>query len=358
MSSVTIAVDLAKNVFELAISGRVGRVTERKRLSRSQFERFWVDRLPCRVVMEACATSHYRARRLRTLGFEVILLPPHYVRPCVRRNKTGRTDCEALLEAHRCAGIHPVAIKSEDQQAILALHRMRSQWMATRTARINALRGLLSEFGLSRPVGAKCFLTELPGLLEEKKELLPPEVRRLALATYEEVRSLEERIEEVERDLGSVMEEVPTLEALRKIPGVGVLTATALYASVGNVHAFRSGRHLASWLGLTPRESSSGSHRRLGRISKQGDPYLRMLLIHGARSAPLCSRPSESERQVRICLAFRCGLSSERRQDTATRRQSHSRTRWPASAGRCGSTRENSMAVTCVGPPEQDRDGK
>lgn len=298
MSSLTIAVDLAKNVFELAVSNNSGRVTERKRLSRPQFERFWSDRLPCRVVMEACATSHYWGRRLRALGFEVILLPPHYVRPYVRRNKTDRTDCEALLEALRCAGIHPVAIKSEDQQAILALHRMRSQWMATRTARINALRGLLSEFGVSRPGGAKRFLTGLPELLQAKKDLLPPGVRRLAFTTYEEVRTLEDRIEEVERELGSVVKEEPALEALQQIPGVGVLTATALYASVANVHAFKSGRHLASWLGLTPRESSSGGRRRLGRISKQGDPYLRMLLIHGARSALLAAerrRKAEQE---------------------------------------------------------------
>jgi transposase len=297
MSSVTIAVDLAKNVFELAVANTSGRISERKRLSRPQFERFWSDRLPSRVVMEACATSHYWGRRLRGLGFEVILLPPHYVRPYVRRNKTDRTDCEALLEAMRCAGIHPVAIKSEDQQAILALHRMRSQWMATRTARINALRGLLSEFGVSRPSGAKRFMTELPELLESKREVLPLGVRRLLLATYEEARSLEDRIEEVERELGSAAKEEPTLEALQKIPGIGVLTATAIYASVANVHEFKSGRHLASWLGLTPRESSSGSRRRLGRISKQGDPYLRMLLIHGARSALLAAERKQKAAQ-------------------------------------------------------------
>lgn len=289
MSSVTIAVDLANNVFELAVANASGRITEQKRLSRPQFERFWSDRLPCRVVMEACATSHYWGRRLRALGFEVILLPPHYVRPYVRRNKTDRTDCEALLEAMRCAGIHPVAIKSEDQQAILALHRMRSQWMATRTARINSLRGLLSEFGVSRPLGATRFITELPELLEAKKDLLPARVRRIAMVTYEEVRTLEDRIDDVERELARVAKEEPTLEALQQIPGIGVLTATAMYASVANVHAFKTGRHLASWLGLTPRESSSGGRRRLGRISKQGDPYLRMLLIHGARSALLAA---------------------------------------------------------------------
>ena len=297
MSSVIIAVDLAKQVFEAAVSSAAGRITERKRLSRPQFERFWTDRLPCRVVMEACASSHYWGRRLRGLGFDVVLLPPHYVRPYVRRNKTDRTDCEALLEALRCAGINPVAIKSEDQQAITALHRMRSQWMATRTARINALRGLLSEFGVPRPAGANRFLRELPELLEERKDMLPPRVRRLARATYEEIRSLEESMEAVEEELEQVIGELPTLQALRQIPGIGTLTATALYASIGNIHTFRSGRHLSSWLGLTPRESSSGSRRRLGRISKQGDAYLRMLLIHGARSALLVAEKRRSAGQ-------------------------------------------------------------
>lgn len=297
MSSVTVAVDLAKNVFELAVSNTAGRITERKRLSRAQFERFWADRLPCRVVMEACASSHYWGRRLRSLGFEVALIPPHYVRPYVRRSKTDRTDCEALLEAFRCAGIHPVAIKSEDQQAILALHRMRSQWMATRTARINALRGLLSEFGLIRPTGAKRFLAELPRLLEEKKELLPAAVLRLTLLTYEEVRSLEERVEALDRELEQVVREEPVLQTLQQIPGIGTLTATAMFAAVGNVHTFGSGRHLASWLGLTPKESSSGSRRSLGRISKQGDAYLRMLLVHGARSALLSAERRRSAGQ-------------------------------------------------------------
>ena len=141
--------------YELAVSTSPGRVTERKRLSRSQFERFWSDRPPCRVVMEACGGSHYWRRQLRALGFEVVLMPPHYVRAYVRRNKTGRTDCETLLEALRCAALHTAAIKSEDQQAIAALHRLRSAWMTTRTARINALRGLLSEFG--SPTTARLF---------------------------------------------------------------------------------------------------------------------------------------------------------------------------------------------------------
>jgi transposase len=235
--------------------------------------------------MEACASSHFWARKLTGLGFEVVLLPPHYVRPYVRRNKTDRTDCEALLEALRCGGIHPVSIKSEDQQAVAALHRVRSQWMATRTARINGARALLREFGIACPTGADRFLGELPRLLDEKKNQVPSGIRHTVLGLWEEVRALEERVSDVEGELKRLCAEQPTLQALLQISGIGVLTATALWASVGSVHTFKSGRHLASWLGLTPRESSSGSRRRLGGISKQGDPYLRMLLIHGARSA-------------------------------------------------------------------------
>jgi transposase len=140
MHTVTLAVDLAKNVFELAAANQNNHVIERRRLSRAQFERFWALREPCRVVMEACGSAHFWARRLLALGFEVVLLPPHTVRPYVQRNKTDRTDCDALLEAARNPRIHPVSLKSEDQQAIAALHRVRSQWMRTRTARLNGIR--------------------------------------------------------------------------------------------------------------------------------------------------------------------------------------------------------------------------
>lgn len=285
MSTVTIAVDLAKHVFELAVSPQPGRIMERKRLSRPQFEQFWARRTACRVVMEACATAHFWARYLIARGFDVVLLPPHYVKPYRRRNKTDRADCDALLEAYRCERIHPVAVKSEDQQALVALHRVRAQWMHSRTARINAMRGLLGEFGVHMAAGSKRFLNELHGLLERKQEQLPERVRRTVATLWEEVRELERRIEALETELEGVALEQPVIQSLLRIPGIGLLTATALYATVANIHGFKSGRHLACWLGLTPRENSSGSRRRLGRISKQGDPYLRLLLVHAARSA-------------------------------------------------------------------------
>lgn len=287
MRNVTIAVDTAKNVFEIAISAAAGHIQERRRMTRQQFERFWSTRERCRVVMEGCSGAHYWARLLIGLGFKVKLIPPHYVTPYRRRNKTDRADCEAILEADRCAGIHGITVKSEAQQAIMALHRVRSQWMATRTARINAMRGLLRELGVACAVGAERFLTDLHQVLERNRERLPERIRRMVTLLWDEARQLEQRIEEVEDELERIAKAEPVLRTLLEVPGIGVLTATALYASVGDIHAFKSGRHLASWLGLTPRERSSGDRRRLGRITKQGDPYLRTLLIHGARSALL-----------------------------------------------------------------------
>jgi transposase len=285
MSSVTIAVDLAKSVFELAVADPRGRITERKRLSRPQFERYWSTREPCTVVMEACGSAHHWARVLVTRGFTVRLLPAQYVKAYVQRNKTDRADCEALLEAARSPRIKDVAVKSADQQAILALHRAREQWKSTRTARINGMRGLLREFGVTAPVGAAQFLARLPQLLEHHRAEIPARVRHLVLRFWSEAEELEGRMAEVEEELKALAKEHAMIGSLLKIPGIGVLTATALYAAVGDVHRFPSGRHLASWLGITPREHSSGSTRRLGRISKQGDVYLRTLLIHGARSA-------------------------------------------------------------------------
>jgi transposase len=291
MSNVTIAVDTAKNVFEVAISAAAGQIRERRRMTRHQFERFWSTREPCRVVMEGCSGSHYWARLLIGLGFGfgfvVKLIPPHYVTPYRRRNKTDRADCEAILEADRCAGIHGITVKSEAQQAIMTLHRVRSQWMATRTARLNGMRGMLRELGVTCALGAERFLSDLHQVLERNRERLPERVRRMVMLFWEEVRELESRNQAVEEELERIAKEEPVIRTLLQVPGIGVLTATALCASVGDIHAFKSGRHLASCLGLTPRESSSGERRRLGRITKQGDPYLRTLLIHGARSALL-----------------------------------------------------------------------
>ncbi len=281
----TVAVDLAKSVFELAIGDGQGRVTERKRLSREAFSRFFINRPPCRIVMEACGTAHHWARTFQAMSHEARLLPPQHVRPYVRRNKTDRADASALLEADRCGDILPVPVKSEGQQALQGLHRVRSGWMATRTARINELRGLLREFGFDLPQGPAAVMERVPGWLADEAVAIPPVLRKALSAVMDEIRGLEARVAEVEKQLRQEAKQRPAVQKLMAVPGIGLLIATALIAAVGGMEAFRGGRHLAAWLGLTPKESSSGFKRRLGRIIKRGDPYLRTLPIHGARSA-------------------------------------------------------------------------
>jgi len=299
MQDTTIAVDLAKSVFEVAMSERPGKVAARRRLSRAQFSRFLATQAPATIVMEACGTAHFWGREAGAHGHRVVLVPPHAVRPYVLRNKTDGADAKGLLEAIRNDDIRPVPVKSIDQHVLASLHRMRSAWMATRTARLNAVRGLLRELGFAIPVGSNQVVPFVQALVGDAESGLPDPMRVLLADTVREIRDLEARVRTAERSLEGLASECPVATRLQTIPGVGLLTATALVAFVGNAHRFRSGRHFASYLGLTPRESSSGLRRSLGRISKRGDPYLRMLLIHGARSA-LChakkKRSSEHDR--------------------------------------------------------------
>lgn len=296
MESTTIAVDLAKSVFEVALSRRAGRVERRHRLSRSQFARFLAQQAPATVVMEACGTAHHWGRAAEAHGHRVVLLPPHAVRPYVARNKTDAADAKGLLEAVRNEDVCPVPLKSLDQHTLASLHRLRSAWLATRTARLNTLRGLLRELGFSIPVGAKQVVPHVLALVSDAESELPDGFREALLSAVQEVRDLEERLRRVERSLEAIAENSPAIVRLRTIPGVGLLTATALVAFVGDVRRFPTGRRFASYLGLTPRESSSGLRRRLGAISKRGDPYLRMLLIHGARSVLLHAKKPTSPR--------------------------------------------------------------
>ncbi|MCH9828666.1 MAG: IS110 family transposase [Gammaproteobacteria bacterium] len=264
MQSTTIAVDLAKNVIEVAIADSRGHIVRRDRLGRSAFAELLATAPGCCVVMEACGGAHFWGRRALAAGHTVRLLPAQYVRPYRRRNKTDRADCSAILQASRDAEIRPVAVKTVDQQAIQALHRLRSGWQQTRIARINAVRGLLRELGGG---GAG---------------------RRYSLQIVgTEIRALETCIADVENRLATLTRHDPAVQCLQQISGVGLLTSTALVASAVDPQHFKNGRHLASWLGLTPRACSSGQRRTLGRISKRGDVYTRMLLIHGARSVLL-----------------------------------------------------------------------
>lgn len=284
MQTTTIAVDIAKSVFEIAVSTRAGRVKDRARLSRPQFLRFFAERKPALVVLEACGSAHHWARELQKLGHQTRLLPPRETRPYVTRNKTDRSDCQALLEASRNEKIRPVPVKSISQQSLTALHRLRSAWMFARTARINTVRGLLRELGHFIPVGSRQVVPAVEALVENPDAALPTALRGPLVLACQEIRELEERIHTLELELEQLARQMPVVARLRTIPGVGLLTATALVAFVGDIRRFPSARHFASYLGLTPSERSSGLRRRLGAISKRGDVYLRMLLTHGARS--------------------------------------------------------------------------
>jgi transposase len=284
MKHTTIAVDVAKSVFEIAVSDQPGRVSERHRLPRNAFLNFFAERQPATVLMEACGSAHHWGRRIQELGHRVVLLPPHRTRPYITGNKTDRTDAKGLLEAQRNEQIQPVPLKSIDQQALSALHRLRSAWLAARTARINTVRGVLREFGIAIPLGSKRVVPIVQALLEDADSGLPHSVRPALHEAQAEILELERRMRLVEHQLRALARQTPVVHKLRTIPGVGLITATALIGFVGDVGRFPSARHFASYLGLTPRERSSGLRRRLGAISKRGDVYIRMLLTHGARA--------------------------------------------------------------------------
>ena len=293
----TIAVDIAKSVFELAISRSPGTVAERHRLTRAQFARFFADREVSKVLMEACSSAHFWGRHISSLGHQVVLLPPHHVRRYREQGrKTDRVDAKALLEAYRNEEILPVPVKTVEQHNLAALHRLRSRWMATRTARLNTLRGLLRELGLVIPAGSHRVVSQVRVWIADGGPEIPTALRDVLREACDELRELEMRVALVEKQLKALLRQTPAIAELKGIPGIGLLTATALFGFVGDAKRFDSGRRFASYLGLTPRENSSGLRRRLGSISKKGDTYLRMLLIHGARSvlvrAPLAKNPS------------------------------------------------------------------
>jgi transposase len=280
----TVAVDLAKNVFELAVSEVPGRVASRHRLRRCEMPAFFAQLPAATVLLEACGSAHHWARTIAGLGHRVVLLPPHRTRRYRDGSKSDRTDAKAMLEAFRNESVLPVPIKSIEQQSLALLHRMRSGWKQTRTARLNALRGALRELGEIIPVGANKVVPLVMSRLEDADSPVPDALRPFLAELCVEVRECERRIDGAARQLDRLGREIPAVAHLLSVPGIGPLTATALVAFVGEIRRFRSGRRFASYLGLVPKERSSGETRRLGRITKRGDSYLRMLLIHGARA--------------------------------------------------------------------------
>lgn len=285
MHTTTVGVDLAKSHIQIAVADKHYRVHQRLRLTPRRFETFVANHPQSLFVMEACGSSQPWARQLQALGHEVRLLPAQYVRAYVRRNKTDAADAAALIEASRSPDIRPVAIKTVEQQQLLALHRLREHTKRTRTAKINLLRGCLREFGLAIPQGVARGLAAMREALAIADHGLPDALRPWIAEELEAIGALKQRELAIERQLRALVKADTLIERFLEVPGVGLLGASALRAAVGDFNRFPSGRHLASWLGITARECSSGEHRRLGRISKRGDAYLRTLFVHGARSA-------------------------------------------------------------------------
>jgi len=297
MNVTTYGLDLAKRVFQVHwVEPETGEL-KRKALARSDVSVFFARRQPGVVAMEACGSAHHWGRRLRDLGHEVRLIAPQFTRPFVKTNKTDVADAEAIWEASQRPGMRYVALKSEEQQAVLSLHRIRAQLIKFRTMQANQVRGLLYEFGVVVPKGWRVLLAQAaPVLAEGARGLVPELVRRELWTQVEGLRMLTARVHELERQIGSWQRRERECRRIAQVPGVGELTATAVVAMVGDARTFRSGREFAAYLGLVPRQSGTGGRVRLLGISKRGDPYLRTLLIHGARAVVLRESRAERER--------------------------------------------------------------
>ena len=278
----TIGLDIAKSVFQVHGVDAAGQVVIRRQLKRRYVLAFFQKLAPCLIGIEACASSHYWSRELRALGHTVRLMPPVYVKPYVKRQKNDATDAEAICEAVTRANMRFVPTKTPEQQSCLMLHRTRHLFIRQQTAVINAIRAHLAEFGIVAPVGRKG-VTELLHVVADPSDKRVPEVARACLAALgTQLLGLKEQIVEFDRLIMAWYRSNETSKRLHYIPGVGPLLATALAASVADPQTFRSGRNFSAWIGLVPKQHSSGGKDRLGSISKQGDRYLRSLFVAGA----------------------------------------------------------------------------
>jgi transposase len=302
MEITTIGLDLAKHVLQVHGIDREGRAIVRQRLRRGQVIGFFAKLPPCLVGMEACGTAHYWARELRGFGHDVRLMPAHYVKAYVKRGKNDAADAEAICGAVTRPSMRFVPIKTEAQQAVLVLHRVRELLVGQRTQTVNALRGHLAEFGVIEPQG----IWHMGRLRAHLEEGAVPEPGRTVLGLLAtQFDEIESRIAAIEDEILAPHRANPVSRRLAKIPGSGPLIASAITATVPDATVFRSGREFAAWLGLVPRQHSTGGRRRLGRISRQGDRYVRRLLIIGAQSALLRSKAVRESAWVRGLLG-RC----------------------------------------------------
>lgn len=284
MNVTTVGIDLAKNVFSVHGVGRDGKVLLRRSVGRADLLSMFAQMPPCLIGMEACSGAHHFARELRRLGHDARIMAPRFVAPYRKSGKNDGNDAEAICEAVARPNMRFVAVKSVEQQALLVLHRVRKEVADQRTALINQLRGMLCEFGLVLPRGRYSFRRKFPELLEDTENGIPALARRLFYEVNERIGALDAQILAYDREIEALARHSEAAQRLMEMPGIGSVTATAIVASVADMKVFKSGREFAAWLGLVPRQYSTGGKVRLGRITKQGDVYLRTLLIHGTRA--------------------------------------------------------------------------
>ncbi|MCF1464753.1 IS110 family transposase [Agrobacterium vitis] len=291
---VTVGVDIAKNVFQVHGVDAQGVVVVRRKLRRSKVSGFFESLPPCLIGIEACATAHHWARHLMALGHEVKLMPAAYVKPYVKRQKNDAADAEGICEAVQRPTMRFVPVKSKEQQGVLMLHRARELLVRQRTMLINALRAHLAELGIATrlgPMGVKDAVAVIEGI---DQHLIPEIVQHALSPLCDQLRHVHTKIEEMDRQILEWHRSSALSQRLATIPGIGPVTASAIAATITDVSSFRSGRQLAAWIGLVPRQSSSGGKERLGRITRQGDPYIRRLLVIGATAVLRFSRKSNA----------------------------------------------------------------
>jgi len=280
----TIGIDLAKNVFQLHAADKKGKTIFTKRLTRQKLIPFLATVPPCLIGIEVCSSANYWIRRISSLGHEVRQISPQFVKPYVKSNKNDYNDAQAICEAVTRPDMRFVPTKSIAQQDLQALHRVRQRLVQERTALVNQTRGLLREYGVFIALGINILRTSLPEVLEDADNELTPLTREIIADQAQRLCELDQRIDQYDQRIAQSFRENETCQRLATVAGVGPIAATALVAAVGDAHDFKNGRHLAAWLGLVPRQHSSGERHRLLGISKRGNTYVRTLLIHGARS--------------------------------------------------------------------------
>jgi transposase len=305
----TIGLDLAKNVFQVHGIDEAGNVLMRKRLRRSQVLGFFSGLSRCLIGMEACATAHHWARELVGLGHEVRLMPPHYVKAYVKRNKNDAADAEAICEAVKRPTMRFVAVKTVEQQSALMMHRARDLLVRQRTMLANALRGHMAEFGLVSAQGLHN-VTGLVAIVRNCADERIPEVARQVLSVLAaQIYEVGENISVLEARILAWHKNNPVSQRLATIPGIGPIIATAIAATVPDPSVFRNGREFAAWLGLVPKQNSTGGKARLGGISKRGDSYLRRILVNGAHAVLFWSKTAKADPWLVSLLAESTGSS-------------------------------------------------